>query len=114
MMEQREATGTCIMGSSTESPCTYPATEPIGPGVGDTPKLCAYHAATGPLIMEADDMGVCLHLVRGYLKGARKHAAAVELVEALERLEADYARRQALADKVLDDLEAAEYKLMRS
>src|SRR5215203_246267 len=46
--------------------------------------------------------------------GSRRHPAAVPLVEALERLEADFAGRFERVEKVLQDLEAAEFKLMRS
>jgi len=114
MTETREATGTCIMGASTERPCRYPATEALRQWRDSAPKLCAFHAATEPLVGEAEDMAICLDLVRKYLKGARKHSAAAPLVEALERLETDYAVRLERASGVLDDLKAAEFKLMRA
>jgi len=113
MTEIREATGTCIMGSATEHPCTYPATEPLLARTGGAPTICAFHAATEPLTVELEEMDVSASLVRGYLKGARRHPAA-PLVEALERLEADFAARFERVEKVLQDLEAAEFKLMRS
>ena len=51
--------------------------------------------------------------MRAYLKGARRHADTAPLVEVLERAEADFVERQALAEKVLKDLRSAERTLMR-
>ena len=85
MTETREEARTCIMGASTEHPCRYPATEPIGRRGDAPPASCAFHAATEPLVIEQEEMGVSLELVRGYLKGARRHPAAAPLVDALER-----------------------------
>ena len=104
----------CIMGASTDTPCPFPATEPVPHWEDRTAYLCAFHAATDPLVEESDEMGVSLELVRAYLKGARNHPAAAPLVEALERVEADFLARQERVGKVLEDLEAAEFKLMRS
>ena len=67
---------------------------------------CGYHAATEPLVKESNEFGVCLELVRAYLKGARRQRAG-RLVEVLERAEADFSERHALAEKVLNDLRAA-------
>lgn len=97
MTEIQDATGTCIMGASTEHPCTYPAAEPMHrfarpPETG--PELCAFHAATEPLVDESDEMGVCLELVRAYLKGPRNQPCAAPLVEALERIETDFCARR--------------------
>jgi hypothetical protein len=114
MTEIQEATKRCIMRSVTEHPCPYPATEPIMSQPGGAPMICAFHAASEPLIDEFEEMEVSLSLAQTYLKGARRHPAAVALVEALERLEADFSGRLARAEKVLQDLEAAEFKLMRS
>ena len=107
-------TAKCIMGASTDTPCPFPATEPVARWEDRTAYLCAFHAATEPLVEEQDEMGVSLELVRAYLKGARNHPDAVPLVEALERVEADFLARQERVGKVLEDLEAAEFKLMRS
>ena len=112
----------CIVGASTDSPCPFPATVALPhrrlPEGED--RLCAYHAATEPLVEESNEFGVCLELVRAYLKGARRHRAAGPLVEVLERAEADFSgaeadfsERHALAEKVLNDLRAAERRLMR-
>jgi hypothetical protein len=103
----------CIMGGSTESPCPFPATEPAPWWSEEEPELCAFHAATVPLADESDEIGVCLELVRAHLKGARRHPAAAPLVEALERLEADFSARRERVDKVLEDLVAAERRLFR-
>jgi uncharacterized membrane protein len=56
---------------------------------------------------------VWLELVRAYLKGARRYHTADPLVDALERLEADFAGRFALAEKVIDDLQETELRDMR-
>jgi hypothetical protein len=103
----------CLMGRSTETPCPFPATEPVPHWLEEEPELCAFHAATVPLADESDEIGVCLELVRAYLKGARRHPAAAPLVQALERVESDFSARRERVDKVREDLEAAERRLFR-
>ncbi len=39
-------------------------------------EMCAYHAATEPLVNESNKLGVCLELVAVYLKGARRQPQA--------------------------------------
>ena len=104
----------CIVGGATDSPCPFPATvaRPHRRLPEGEDRLCAYHAATEPLVAESNELGLCLELVRAYLKGARRQRAG-RLVEVLERAEADFLTRHALAEKVLNDLRAAERKLMR-
>ncbi len=105
----------CIVGGATDSPCPFPATVALPhrrlPEGED--RLCAYHAATEPLAAASNQMVVCLELVQAYLKGARRQHTAGPLVEVLERAEADFSERHALAEKVLNDLRAAERRLMR-
>ncbi len=103
----------CIVGGSTESPCPFPATHALPHRLPEGKDMCAYHAATEPLVEESDELGVCLELVRAYLKGARRQAQAGPLVEVLERAEADFSERRALASGVLEDLREAERALMR-
>ncbi len=50
---------------------------------------------------------------RAYIKGARKTTVAAEMVEALKRIEADFTHRHDLVESVLEELKAAEYRLMR-
>jgi hypothetical protein len=103
----------CIVGGGTDSPCPFPATVALPHRrLPEGEWLCAYHAATEPLVAESNEIGLCLELVRAYLKGARRQRAG-RLVEVLERAEADFLTRHALAEKVLNDLRAAERKLMR-
>jgi hypothetical protein len=112
--EESAAGERCIMGRSLPDPCPYPATVPLQHRLGgDDLRLCAYHAATEPLVDESEELNVSLELVRAYLKGARRHGAAGPLVTILERAEADFSERGAVVDKVLADLKAAEYALMR-
>jgi hypothetical protein len=102
------------MGRSLPDPCPYPATVPLPRWFdGDKLQLCAYHAATEPLVDESEELNVSLELVRAYLKGARRHGSAGPLVTILERAEADFEEREAAVDKVLADLKAAELALMR-
>lgn len=114
MTEHATELKACLVGRSTDRPCLFPATEvpsyllPEG-----EMQMCAFHAAMEPLVEESNEFGVCLELLWDYLKGARSHYAAGPLVEVLERVEADFACRHALAEKVLNDLLAAESKLMR-
>ncbi len=104
----------CLMGRATDSPCPFPATEALPHRFpGDEARLCAFHAASEPLVDESNELGVSLELVRGYLKGARRHPAAAPLVGVLERAEADFSERLGIVEKVLGDLWAAEHKLMR-
>jgi hypothetical protein len=113
MTEIREATGTCIMGASTERPCSYPATEPIGGRSDGTPMLCAFHAATEGLYRESDSLALALDLFKGWEAEALQHDNGPTR-ELLARGAAEFSARQERVDKVLDDLEAAEFKLMRS
>jgi hypothetical protein len=109
MMQNATEQKLCIMGASTDSPCPFPASVALPHRLPEgEERLCAYHAATEPLVDESNEIGVCLELVRAYLKGARRHHAAGPLVEVLERAEADFSERHALAEKVLNDLRAAE------
>jgi hypothetical protein len=110
MTEARTDLGTCAMGSKTARPCPFPATVEMRGGYY---AICAFHAATEPLVGEVNELGVVVELLRGYLKDAREYTAAESLVTALERIEVDFSGRLRLAEKVLDDLEAAEYRLMR-
>ncbi len=104
----------CLVAQSTDSPCPYVATESLPHKFGDdAPHLCAFHAATEPLVEESNDLAASLDLLRTYLKGARNHPAAGPLVAALERVDAGLVEREELVDKVLDDLHTAERKLMR-
>ncbi len=113
-MKKTEQQTLCVVGRSSERPCPYPATESLPYRFpGDGPHLCAFHAATEPLIEESNELSVSLNLVQGYLKGARRHPAAAPLVKALERIEADLSEREELVDKVLEDLRASERELMR-
>lgn len=50
---------------------------------------------------------------RAYIKGARKTTVAAEMVETLKRIEADFTHRHDLVESVLEELKAAEYRLMR-
>jgi len=103
----------CIMGRAMPNPCPFPATEALPHRFpGDEAHLCAFHAATEPLVDESNELAVSLDLVRAYLKGARKHDSG-PLVTVLERAEADFSGRLELIEKALEDLEAAEFKLMR-
>lgn len=113
MTEIREATGTCIMGASTECPCPYPATEPVPHWSDKAPMLCAFHAATEPLCEEADALALGLELFKDWEASARQHDNE-PLLELLERARAEFSVRLERANKVLDDLQAAELKLMRS
>jgi hypothetical protein len=115
MTENTVETKLCLLGRSTESPCPFPATEAPSYMLPEgEPQLCAYHAAQEPLAEESNELGVCLELVRAYLEGARDQSGAGPLIEVLERAEADFSERHALAEKVLKDLREAERKLMRS
>ncbi len=115
MTEQTTERAACMMGRSTPNPCPFPATEALPHRFpGQEPHLCAFHAATEPLVDEQNELAVALELVTRYLEDARGYGAAAPLVALLERAEADFSARLALAEKVLDDLQAAEHKLMRA
>jgi hypothetical protein len=108
--EQRQL---CIVGGGTDSPCPFPATHALPDRLPEGEWLCAYHVASDPLVAASNQMVVCLELVQAYLKGARRQHTAGPLVEVLERAEADFLTRHALAEKVLNDLRAAERALIR-
>lgn len=112
--EESAAGERCSMGRRSPAPCPYPATVALPHRYGDDePCLCLFHAATEPLADESDELAVSGDLLRAYLKGARRHPDARPLVTILERAEADFSERSAVVDKVLADLKAAEYALMR-
>jgi hypothetical protein len=114
MTETKKDLGACITGGSTDAPCPYPATVELPHKFPDGVGLCAFHAATEPLVNEVNELGVVVELLRGYLKHACEYVAAEGLVEALEYIEADFSGRLELAEKVCEDLHAAEMALMRS
>jgi hypothetical protein len=103
----------CIVGGGTDSPCPFPATHALPGRLPEGEWLCAYHAATEPLVEESNTFGVCVNVVRASLKGARRHGDTAPLIAVLERAEADFSERHALAEKVLNDLRTAERRLMR-
>ena len=105
--------GACIMGAQTEHPCPYPATEPVPGWDTEAPMLCAFHAATEPLVDEVNDLGVALEKLAAYLEDARETEGNEQLIRGLERIAEDFSGRLEIAERVLSDLEAAEHKLMR-
>jgi hypothetical protein len=113
MTEIREAVGACFMGASTERPCPYPATEPIPRFKDEAPMLCAFHAATAPLCEESDALALGLELFEGWEAEARQHHNGPAL-ELLKRAHGEFSARLERVDKVLEDLGAAEFKLLRS
>lgn len=110
MTETRTDLGTCGMGSKTAHPCRFPATVEMHDGYY---AICAYHAASEPLVDEVNEMGVALEKLEAYLADARETGRDERLVTALERIKADFSGRMELAEKVLDALDAAEHQLMR-
>jgi hypothetical protein len=109
--------GACVQGigvAGASSPCPYPASKPLPRWEDAGPRICDYHAAQQPLIDELDATGVALEMVEHYLKDAREsHAETDILVAALERIRVDFSGRFELAKRVIEDLDAAEDKLMR-
>ncbi len=105
---------TCIMGADTETPCPYPATEPVSRwGAQDrTPRLCAYHTATEPLVEEHDDLNLGLELLKEWEEAAREHANR-PLLDVLMRARLEFEQRRELVDGVLEDLVAADKRLFR-
>ncbi len=105
---------TCIVGADTETPCPYPATEPVSRwGAQDrTPRLCAYHTATEPLVEEHDDLGLGLELLKEWEETAREHANR-PLLDLLLGARLAFESRRDFVEGVLEDLEAAEKTLFR-
>jgi hypothetical protein len=71
MTENETGLKLCIMGRVTDNPCPFPATVALPHKLPEGKDLCAFHAATEPIVDETDEFGACLELVRTYLKGAR-------------------------------------------
>jgi hypothetical protein len=103
----------CIMGSATDAPCPFPATEALPRHRGETPRLCSFHAATEPLVAESDSLGVALSLIAEWQETARGYYNE-PLVQLLDRARAEFSERRARVDQVLDDLLDAERKLIRA
>jgi hypothetical protein len=74
--------------------------------------LCAFHAATEPLYAESDDLALGLDLLKDWEAQARQHDNEL-LLKLLESARAEFSSRLERANKVLGDLEAAEFKLLR-
>ncbi len=100
----------CIMGADTDAPCPYPATEPMLRWSDETPRLCAYHAATEPLVEEYDDLNLALELFKEWEETAREHANR-PLLDVLMRARLEFEQRRELVDGVLEDLAAADKRL---
>jgi len=75
--------------------------------------LCAFHAATEPLYAESDDLTLGLDLLKDWEAQARQHHNEL-LLKLLESARAEFSSRLERANKVLDDLEEAEFKLLRA
>ena len=113
MTETKTDVGQCIMGRGMEKPCPFPATVRLPRHLfTEAAGICAFHAATEPLAHEQNELGLALEKIEGYLEEAREDDNVL-LVGALEHLQADFERRMELADKVLGDLNAAEWSLIR-
>ena len=97
----------CLVRISTIGKAVPKRTGPLSTRIGSTsgaaPKLRT--TASTPLAPSSSSWA--------YLKGARCQAPSALLVEVLERAEADFSERLAIARKVLKDLRAAERRLMR-
>ncbi len=103
----------CEMGRS-HSPCPFPATEPRPHWGDEEPRLCLFHAASEPLVDEANYCGIAAEALGEKLEEMREHPDTYRvLIPELERLEAEFDRRFKFADKVLSALNAAEYTLWR-
>lgn len=110
MSEQITEAKRCLIGSKTDTPCPFVATEPIPHWRTDEPEQCAYHAADDPLLDEIDEYGIALVLVQAYLKAVRKNGNTILMAD-LERLEKDYHERQERLRSVVDGLKAANKKV---
>ena len=112
MTEQITETKWCHMGSKTDNPCPFVATETIElyAPIEDGPHVCAYHVADDPLHDEIDEYSLALEKLEAYRKGARKNYNRV-LVKDLERLEADYRERLDWLKDLADRLRAANKKV---
>ena len=100
----------CIMGASTESPCPYPATEPVFRWSDTTAHLCAYHAATEPLVKEYDDLALALELLKEWEEAANEYGNR-PLLEVVFRARRELNQRRELVAGVVEALEAADKKL---
>lgn len=83
-----EDLGTCISGSSSDNPCTRPATERIhGEMV-----LCSEHAKLAETGREYDDLGAALELIDAWIwEAAGNNSNVAE--EALQRVRCGLAER---------------------
>ena len=102
----------CIMGSATDAPCPYPVTDHVPRLSFGEPHLCAYHAATEPLREEENDLNLALELFKEWQKVADEHSNR-PLHDLLLRAQQEFEQRQELISGVLDDLRAAEKRLVR-
>jgi hypothetical protein len=102
-------TDRCIMGACTDTPCPFPATEPVSRWEDSeaTAHLCAYHAATEPLVEDYDDLSLALELLKEWEEAANEHGNR-PLVDVLFRARLELGQRRELVAGVVEDLESAE------
>ena len=103
---------TCIMGSRTDSPCPYPVVNHVPRGSLEEPRLCAYHAATEPLVEEETDLNLALDLFDEWeqLAHIRDNRPLRDL---LSRARQEFGQRLAFVERVLEDLQVADEEWLR-
>ncbi len=101
------------MGRSSESPCPFPATEPVSRWSDRVPQLCAYHAATEPLVEEESDLHMALDELLPEWQKRADELANRPLHDVLWRAQEELEQRLALIEGVVEDLAAAERRLFR-
>ncbi len=104
----------CVMGASTDTPCPFPATEPLPHHrAADAPNLCAFHAATEPLVEEESDLHMALDELLPEWQKRADELANRPLHDVLWRAQEELEQRLALIEGALEDLAAAERRLFR-
>ncbi len=109
----RDEAERCIVGRSLESPCPFPATEPVSHWGDGVLQLCAYHAATEPLVEEHSDLHMALDELLPEWQKRADELANRPLHDVLWRAQEELEQRLALIEGVVEDLAAAERRLFR-
>jgi hypothetical protein len=103
----------CSMGRKTDTPCPFPVAErPHRRFSLEPPRLCAFHAASEPLVQEESDLGIALELLDEWQKRADELDNG-PLQHVIVTARQEFGERLALIEGVLEDLHAAEMRLFR-
>ena len=102
----------CLMGRATGHGCPFPVEPAPRWSPHEPPRLCAFHAATEPLVEEENQVGIALELLEEWARRADEldNRPLQHLIGGARQ---EFGERLALIEGVLEDLRSAEMRLFR-